>query len=455
MSYGRVVVVCWHKQAHSAVFVREENFVRQMKASLEDGLQSVPHRRPSYGATSTDGLVRRATRMSSIELYEGGKTSQINQLIGGVTYGLQGYNSKLNLLLVFVPLGIVGGWLKWPDFVVFLCNFIGIIPLSLVLGKATEDIAEHTNETLGALVNVTFGNAIELILSVSALRAGRFRLIQDTLVGSVLSNLLLVLGSSFAAGGVVYKEQAVLRAVSEANADLLTFAVFGFSIPALFSIASDTKVNAARRVVSEERMSLITAVCLLIIYAFYLYFQLVTHAEFYEEVNNEEGSENENSRDHSNVSSLPVAIGMLILSIGVVAILSEILIDSIDGFSKSAGLSETFIAVILLPVIGNAVEHMSAILVAYHNKIDLAIGIACGSSVQIALFAAPVMVLVSWCTSSDRRLTLNFDVFDTAALAFSVFVVNATLADTRTNWLEGAVLVMCYVIIASAFLLMD
>lgn len=425
--------------------------------NAEDGFESLPLRRVSYGAVSSDGLVRRHTRASSLDIHDTLSVSQINQLLGGVSYGLQGYNSKVNLLLICVPLGIVSGWLKWPDFATFVLNFVGIIPLSLILGKATEDIAEHTNQTLGALVNVTFGNAIELILSISALRAGRFRLIQDTLVGSVLSNLLLVLGSSFAAGGIKFKEQKVLRAVSEANADLLTFAVFGFSIPALFSIATSTKFSAARRVASEEQMSLVTAFCLLIIYAFYLYFQLVTHAEFYEGVGDEAESTDEHpvSAEGSHVSSLPLATGMLVLSIAVVTLSSEILIDSIDGFSKSARLSQAFIAVVLLPVIGNAVEHMSAVLVAYHDKIDLAIGIACGSSVQIALFAAPVMVLISWCTGAQQRLTLNFEVFETAALAFSVFVVNATLADTRTNWLEGAVLVMCYIILSAAFFLMD
>ena len=332
----------------------------------------------------------------------------------------------------------------------------------MLLGKATEDIAEHTNQTFGALVNVTFGNAVELILCISALRAGKMELIQNTIAGSVLSNLLLVLGSAFFFGGLRYREQIVLPAVSEANADLLSFAVFGFSIPALFAMAlpeSATKADA------EERMSLVTSICLLLIYCMYLYFQLYTHAELYEsggsaqDIINEvelfgiEEGDAEVEEEEEPVASLPVALGILIGMVVLVAFSSEMIVASIDGFSARVGLGEKFIAVVLLPVVGNAVEHMSAIFVARHNKIDLSIGIACGSSVQIALFAAPLLVVVSW-MFGDAHLTLNFQLFETICLGFSVFVVNATLRDSRSNWLEGALLVMCYFILASAFYFM-
>ncbi|KAI0566841.1 Sodium/calcium exchanger protein [Gracilaria domingensis] len=198
-----------------------------------------------------------------------------------------------------------------------------MVPLAMLLGKATEDIAEHTNETLGALVNVTFGNAVELILSISALRAGRMTLIQDTIAGSVLSNLLLVLGSAFFFGGLRYREQMVLPAVSEANADLLSFAVFGFSIPALFAFAIPDNEGKA---MTEEKMSLVTSICLLCMYAMYLTFQLYTHAELYEgidqEADEEAGVTEPHSRDEQ-VASLPVASAILVGMVLLVAICSE------------------------------------------------------------------------------------------------------------------------------------
>lgn len=393
---------------------------------------------------------------------------QLTQLQNGVSLGLEGYSSWLNALLVFVPLGLAAGFWKAGAMWVFVFNFIGMVPLAMLLGKSTEDIAEHTTETMGALVNVTFGNAVEMILCVSALRAGKMELIQNTIAGSVLSNLLLVLGSAFFFGGLRYREQIVLPAVSEANADLLSFAVFGFSIPALFAMALPPSAGKAD---AEERMSLVTSICLLVIYCMYLFFQLYTHAELYEAADSGGGLGSDAdlemqsvglgiaerggnaAEEEEAVASLPVAIGILVGVVVLVAFSSELIVASIDGFSTRVGLGQKFIAVILLPVVGNAVEHMSAILVARHNKIDLSIGIACGSSVQIALFAAPVLVVVSW-LGGYEHLTLNFQLFETICLGFSVFVVNATLRDSRSNWLEGAVLVVCYFILAAAFYFM-
>lgn len=376
---------------------------------------------------------------------------QLNQLRDGINLGLDGYSSYLNILLIFVPLGVSASFLHASDLYIFLFNFLGIIPLAMLLGKATEDIAAHTTETIGALVNVTFGNAVELIISISALRAGRLSLIQDTIAGSVLSNLLLVLGSAFFFGGLRYREQMFLPAVSEANADLLSFAVFGFSIPALFAMALPEGESKA---IAEERMSLTTSICLLCMYVMYLTFQLYTHADLYEGIqDDEEAGASTAGRHDEQIASLPIAFSILITVVALVAICSELLVGAIDGFSHQLGVGEKFIAVVLLPVVGNAVEHISAILVARHNKIDLSIGIACGSSVQIALFAAPLLVVISW-IFGPQHLTLNFQLFETVCIGFSVFVVNATLRDSRSNWLEGAVLVMCYVIVAAAFYFM-
>jgi len=321
------------------------------------------------------------------------------------------------------------------------------------------------------------------ILSLSALQQGKLDVIRNTLVGSVLSNLLLVLGASFFFGGLVYREQEVLPAVAEANGDLLNFAMFGFVLPAIFSMAmvNGGKMDEAHRMAVEARFSLFTSIVLLSMYILYLVFQLYTHAELYAEVEEEasrpDGRDPEVGGSHDPdgvaaaaaaalpvaiepdsgageaVASLPVASAILVASVLVVSFCSEFVVGSIEGFSHAVGLGESFIALVLLPIIGNAVEHWAAVVTAIKDKMDLSIGIACGSSVQIGLFAAPVMVIASWFTGS-ARLTLDFHLFETVCLVLSVQVVTMTLRDSRTNWLEGAVLLCCYLIIAGAFFFM-
>lgn len=288
---------------------------------------------------------------------------------------------------------------------------------------------------------------------------------------------LSVLGSAFLWGGLKHSEQTVSLAVSESNADMLAFSVFSLSIPALFSM---TFPDSPKRTLVEEKLSLVTSVCLLLLYCLFMFFQLHTHEYLYSESGDIESGTNsaqpliwrgtstvdevednveagedaaeeeEEEEGEDDVPSLQFSAMVLIVTVVAVAGLSELLVGSIGGFSANAGLGEKFIAIVLLPVIGNAVEHMSAILVAGHNKIDLSIGIACGSSVQIALFAAPMLVLISWALDW-KRLTLNFHLFDTMCIGFSVFVVNVMLRDSNSNWLKGMVLIGCYFIVAAAF----
>lgn len=439
--------------------------------------------------TPTNSIRRRESAVSDSALGVYGASVerkvdlQLHERHAGMVEALEGYNSPMNVLLVFVPLGVAAALLKWSQTLVFVFNFLGVIPLAMILGRATEDIAAHTNQTIGGLINATFGNAVELILSFSALKQGKLDVIRNTLVGSVLSNLLLVLGASFFFGGLVYAEQEVLAAVAEANGDLLSFSMFGFVLPAIFSLAlvSNTTMDETKREVVEARFSLFTAIVLLSMYILYLVFQLYTHADLYAEVEEEAAApdprdpeagdnapsgpiggagsafpppvESGDSPVSEAVASLPVASVILVSAVVVVSICSEFVVGSIEGFSRSVGLGESFIALVLLPIIGNAVEHWAAVVTAIKDKMDLSIGIACGSSVQIALFAAPVMVIVSWFTG-EARLTLNFHLFETVCLVMSVQVVTMTMRDSRTNWLEGAVLLCCYLIIASAFFFM-
>jgi len=399
----------------------------------------------------------------------------------GKRAGLQGYRSPLNYLLPLVPLGIVGGILGWAPSAVFLLNFCGCIPLATILGRATEDVAEHTNETIGGLINATFGNAVELILSIVALRAGNLDVVRNTLVGSILSNLLLVLGSSLFFGGLIFREQEILPVVVENNSLALGVSLAGFVLPTLFSIVLD-HAKASNIQSKNEIFSLVTSILMLVVYACYLFFQLYTHADFFDGIEDEgddeienvdteftplargngddgvfarDGSEESEADDDNEIPPAPmkVALTILVIDVAVVAVCCEFLVGSIDGFATRMHLGTAFVAVILLPVIGNAVEHLSAVMVAMKNKMDLSVGIACGSSVQIAMFAAPLMVVVSWVVtpSGVPRLTLDLDFLDLVTVGIAVFTANLTLRDASTNWLEGASLIMIYLMIGTAF----
>lgn len=411
---------------------------------------------------------------------------------------LKEYHSLWNVLLVLSVIGVASNWVGGSPVLTFVCTFLGMLPLATILGQATETVAEHTNNTIGALVNVTFGNAVELILSIAAMRAGRVSLIQDTIVGSIVSNLLLVLGSSFLVGGMLHKEQKVQEAVSENNANMLLFSVFGFSVPALFAVSVP---ETRRSDTALESLSLVTAVVLLGIYLLFMVFQLHTHADLYDNTDEDEDGEGSESRrpDSNRVrvagaspSTSPIftptgsnsgeealgsddfgvsgdtgstpspfrspdfitALVVLVVTVILVSVSSELLVQRIDEFSHHIGLRQKFIAIVLLPVVANAVEHMSAVMVAGRNKIDMSIGIACGSSLQMALFVAPMLVVLSWMFGPEH-LRLNFQLFETVCLGFTVLLVNATLRDSRTNWLEGALLLMCYFILTVAFFFVE
>eukprot|EP00180_Rhodochaete_pulchella_P001478 Plantae.Rhodophyta-Rhodochaete_pulchella.ctg22927.p1 GENE.Plantae.Rhodophyta-Rhodochaete_pulchella.ctg22927~~Plantae.Rhodophyta-Rhodochaete_pulchella.ctg22927.p1 ORF type:complete len:419 (-),score=79.09 Plantae.Rhodophyta-Rhodochaete_pulchella.ctg22927:68-1324(-) len=414
-----------------------------MQATEETGLlaskDSYNSQRPSYDSAPD---VRKMSSIAWSERPTGQLAHKKNMTIEdrarGITEGIENYSSWLNILLIFVPLGIGSGIVGASQTFVFTSNFLGIIPLAMILGRATEDIASYTNDTVGGLLNATFGNAVEVILTIQALRQGLMDIIKATLVGSILSNLLLVMGFSFLCGGMLFREQFVKKAIAESNGSVLMMAVFGFVIPTLYQVAGSTNFSPA----NAERVSLVTSVCLLVLYALYLVYQLWTHADLYE-------GEHEEEEEDGAIATLPVAVVILLVSCLLVAKCSDYLVESVEGFSEKVGMNPSFIALILLPIVGNAAEHMSAVSVAMKDKMDLSIGIAVGSSVQIAIFVAPFLVLISW-IGGFQHLTLDFEVFSTTCVVLSVLLVNTILRDLSTNWLEGAVLLAAYVMVAGA-----
>jgi len=358
-------------------------------------------------------------------------------------------SSYVNILLIFVPLGIIAGALKWNASVVFVLNFLAIIPLAALLGFTTEELSAESGQTIGGLLNATFGNAVELIVSIVALLQGQIRIVQASMLGSILSNILLVsaklalgmtsisdklqvLGCCFIAAGIKGGEQKFNATGAGTMSSLMAVASASLIIPAtLYATIS----NAHGKGSEADRNTLIlshgTAIILLVLYILYLFFQLKTHKNLFDE----ETQNEEEDRKTRILSPVPAGIAMVVITI-IVAVCAEYLVDSIDAIVETTHISKTFIGLILLPIVGNAAEHVTACLVAYKKKMDLAIGVALGSSLQIALFVTPFLVILGWIVG--QPMTLYFQGFETVVFFISMLVVNYLIQDGASNYLEGA-----------------
>ena len=353
-------------------------------------------------------------------------------------------SNYVNVLLIFVPLGIIAELVHWSPVVVFTLNFLAIIPLASLLSFATEELALEVGETLGGLLNASFGNAVELIVSVIALVRGELRIVQASMLGSILSNILLVLGMCFFAGGVYYKEQEFNMTAAQAMAGLMAVATSSLLLPAAFHLALPANTNLDTEVLFLSRG---TAILMLIIYVLFLFFQLRTHAEFFKAAANEEAGDDE-EQEQARISWV-ISAGLLVGLTVVVSFCADFLVGSIDSIVEQTGISKTFVGLILIPIVGNAAEHVTAVVCACKNKMDLAIGVSLGSSLQIAIFMTPFLVVLGW--AIGQPLSLYFKSFETITMFVAVLVVNYTIQDGKSNWLEGAQLMGTYIIIALAF----
>ncbi|PGH16803.1 calcium/proton exchanger [Helicocarpus griseus UAMH5409] len=364
-----------------------------------------------------------------------------------LTYGTL-VSNYINLLLVFVPLGMVSGKVGWSATTTFVLNFLAIIPLASLMGFATEELSRDLGETLGGLLNATFGNAVELIVSIIALKDNEIRVVQASMLGSILSNILLVLGCCFLIGGLRHHEQTFNSTVASTMSSLMAVASASLIIPAtLYAALTNSKADSRGNILI---LSHGTAVILLILYITFLYFQLRTHSDLFEAESEDSDAENGNARRRRRIKLTPWAASIVLLIVTIlVAICAEFLVGSIDSIVEATNISKTFIGLILIPIVGNAAEHVTAIVVAYKNKMDLAIGVAVGSSLQIALFVTPFMVILGWIM--DKDMTLHFHTFETVAFFLSQLVVTLLIQDGKSNYLEGAMCLGLYVIIGLAF----
>ncbi|KAH7674608.1 Calcium/proton exchanger protein [Dioscorea alata] len=357
------------------------------------------------------------------------------------------FTEKINILMPLGPAAIIVNHLTAHHGWVFLLSMLGIIPLAERLGFATEQLVFFTGPTVGSLLNATFGNATELIISIFALENGMIRIVQQSLLGSILSNMLLVLGCAFFGGGLVFynKEQVFDKSAAVMNSGLLLMAVMGLLSPAVLYY-THTELHFGK---SELALSRFTSCIMLVVYASYIFYQLKIQKGNHDHQNEAVGQNEESEDDEAPEISKMEAIIWLAFFTGWIAVLSEYLVQAIEGASIALKIPLAFISVILLPIVGNAAEHASAIMFAMKDKLDISLGVAIGSSTQIAMFGIPFCVIIGWIMGTP--MDLNFQLFETATLFITVVVVAFMLQDGTSNYFKGLMLILCYLIVAASF----
>jgi len=352
----------------------------------------------------------------------------------------------MQVLLVFVVLAPLASMQHWGALAVFTFSALAIIPLAGRMGEATEQLASRLGAGVGGLLNATFGNAAELIIALVALQRGLYDVVKASLTGSIIGNILLVLGVSMLAGGLRREKQKFDRSAAAASSTLLALAALALLVPAVFHLVAEGAVahhtlTPDREVLTEHALSLEIAVVLFVSYLLSLLFSLRTHKHLYA------GAATEHEHKPIQVGR---AIVTLVVATALVAWMSELLVGAVEETSRVLGLSEVFVGVIVVAVVGNAAEHSTAVMVAMKNHMDLALNIAIGSSIQIALFVAPVLVFASHFVPHGP-MDLRFTAFEVLAVMAAVGVVNLVAQDGESNWLEGALLLAVYVVLGLAF----
>ncbi len=351
-------------------------------------------------------------------------------------------DNPVGVLLVALPFAILAELLHWDPIAIFIISAIAIIPLAGYIGAATEVLAYHTNPRIGGLLNATLGNAAELIITITAIRAGYLELVKASITGSILGNLLLVLGMSILLGGVRHGVQTFNRKQAGNNAIMLVLTVVILLIPSLLSQYIGSTETPSPKV---EALSLGVASVMIVLYVLGLIYS-------YTGIEGPVVVEEAGQETASKKWSLKTGIIILVLATVGVAYLSEVLVGSVEPVVNTLGVSEFFIGLIFIPIIGNVAEHIVAVQVALKNKMTLSVEIAIASSLQIALFVAPLLVFISLVIG--HPLTLVFNPLELIALIAGVLIAALVSADGESNWLEGAELLAIYVILALTFFLM-
>lgn len=378
----------------------------------------------------------------------------------------RGLNGLMFLLLAGVPLSWVGHFRGWDPNLVFLCAALAVVALAKFMGQATEEIAALTGPTIGGLINATFGNAAELIIGLVALRAGLVEVVKASITGSIISNLLLVAGLAMFLGGIKFREQSFRPEVARMNASVMNLAVVALILPSVVTYA-DANLGA----LSIQELSTAVALVLIGVYGLTLLFSLKTHSYLYA-LHEAAAAENEAAnrlapnpvlQAEGSIPQVltappeqpglwPWVLALLGLTV-LVALESELLVSTLEHTLEHWHITSLFMGVILLPIIGNAAEHATAITVAMKDKMDLSFSVSLGSTMQIALFVAPLLVLAG--DLLGQPMNFNFGMVELVAIAVSVLLVNSVSSDGRSNWLEGLLLLATYAILGIAFFFLD
>jgi Ca2+:H+ antiporter len=351
------------------------------------------------------------------------------------------FKPSLNWLFVFIPITVavehVG---TMPASVVFFSAALAIIPIARLIVLATEQISTRTGDAVGGLLNATFGNAPELIITLVALKAGYPDMVRGSLIGAILANLLLALGIAFLLGGFRHHDQKFNPAAARAYSTMMLLAVISLIVPSSFSsyFAPEGTIR------QEQLLNVGIALVLLLAYSLYLVFSLKTHPKAFSSMEPEE------THHEGQQWGLSQAIGSLVVAAVLAAWMSEILVGAAEGTGKALGMSQTFIGIVFLAIIGGAAESSSAIAMARKNKMDLSVGIVLGSCIQIALFVAPVLVLASY-FMAPQPFELSFNRGEVGSLFLGVLIGTLVCGDGQSNWFKGVQLTTVYVIIALMF----
>jgi Ca2+:H+ antiporter len=361
----------------------------------------------------------------------------------------------VDTLIIFVPVAIALAILHTDPTAVFITSALGIVPLAGILGEATDALAQRAGARVGALLNATFGNAAELIITIAAIRAGLLEVVKASITGSIIGNILLVLGLSVLLGGMKNGFQHFGRRTASVSVTMMAIAVIGLVIPAVFAHAIEERSR-----LDIEYLSIGVAIALMIGYALNLIFTFTARelrgvpgapeeTRHVKPAAHSLGAQAEAEGSEHTTWSIQRALVILAVSVVFIAALSEILVDAIEPLIRQQGLTELFVGVIVVPIIGNAAEHLVAVEMALKNKMEIALGIALGSSMQIALFVGPLLVFIS--LIEGHPMSLVFNPFELAARGASVVIAALIALDGESNWLEGAQLLIVYVILALAF----
>jgi Ca2+:H+ antiporter len=351
-------------------------------------------------------------------------------------------SSAIYVLLIFAPIAAGLEFVHADHLVLFVISAIALIPLAKLIGDSTEHLSTHYGPTAGSLLNVTFGNAAEIIIAVTAISAGLLDLVKASITGAIIGNILLILGLSILAGGFRYKEQSFSRENIGVQSSMLFLAIIGLAVP---TILATTILSPSENQGQVQLLSDALAIILLIVYILGIVFTFITHKHLFTPLETSEDMQ----ESHGTHWSKKKSFLLLAASMAGVIVVSEILVASVETTGKELGFGQLFVGAVIVGIVGNAAEHSSAILLSLKGKIELSIGIAAGSGTQIALFVVPILVFAG--IAMGQPFTLVFTLLELATIFLAAIILNLIVHDGRSNWFEGVMLTAVYIIIAIAF----